>query len=814
MRFSANHLRAVVCVCAFVASAACGDATTWINPKGGAWSDPANWSNGVPDVDDHAIFIAVGPAPYAVSLPPSAVAGSLIVAGGDVPTALTFSGGALSVAGTVSVATGAGSAGLVFENANIAASAFVVGSGGGVGAITVDEGSTANVGAVLSGFNGNALLTVEGQLTANIMDLGSGTTLRVWCRGAIPAPIVTGSMDRDGTLELVVATDVDVPTPQLFAIESGDMLTGAFDRIVTPTIAEYTPLLELDDDSVSVMPLDPLVRLDVSVGIAPAFVGFAHPISFVATYSSGTIDEGFASDAPLAMQFATSDASVAIIGGAELVILDESPFTLIASHPNFGVPIEGTATVAAIQAESIPFWRVATTADSAPPNGPTWILGGGRAMTSDGRYALFVAGATNIVEVPDGERFPSLFRTDLETGDVVPIDINTPTVVFAGASIDGSISDDGSRVAFLARPANEGEWGQPHAWVRDLSTGQTSLVSHDAGGALADGAVQLPSISGDGSVIYFASNAENLLPAPLDDSALHPPTQIYRYLVSTGAVSLVTVGMDGKPANGGCDSQSVSHDGNIVAFESHATNLIEDNSGGQRIIIWNAEQGTFVRADVSTAGVGASSVSSAPFLTSNGRLLAFESYGEGLGAPPDGNRSDVFLRDLLVGTTEWMSPPVDGASSYDHWRSPRVSDDGRFVAFVGGEYVGSGIGERLRRVDRVSGAIDEISLSPWGLPRPVAYFTPAFTADGSRIVFTADDKNLVVAGPDFKLTALARNLQVPQIADLNSDGAVDAMDLAILIAAWGGATPGDLNLDGTVNAADLAILLGAWTPKP
>ncbi|MFO0829309.1 MAG: DUF642 domain-containing protein [Phycisphaerales bacterium] len=46
--------------------------------------------------------------------------------------------------------------------------------------------------------------------------------------------------------------------------------------------------------------------------------------------------------------------------------------------------------------------------------------------------------------------------------------------------------------------------------------------------------------------------------------------------------------------------------------------------------------------------------------------------------------------------------------------------------------------------------------------------------------------------------------------DINADGHVDAMDLAILLGQWGGCG-GDLNQDGTTNARDLAVLLGAWT---
>jgi hypothetical protein len=46
-------------------------------------------------------------------------------------------------------------------------------------------------------------------------------------------------------------------------------------------------------------------------------------------------------------------------------------------------------------------------------------------------------------------------------------------------------------------------------------------------------------------------------------------------------------------------------------------------------------------------------------------------------------------------------------------------------------------------------------------------------------------------------------------ADLNTDGLVDATDLAMLLAAWG--TPSaDINGNGTTAAEDLAVLLAAW----
>lgn len=48
--------------------------------------------------------------------------------------------------------------------------------------------------------------------------------------------------------------------------------------------------------------------------------------------------------------------------------------------------------------------------------------------------------------------------------------------------------------------------------------------------------------------------------------------------------------------------------------------------------------------------------------------------------------------------------------------------------------------------------------------------------------------------------------------DLDGDGHVNAIDLALLLGSWGGTQGGaDLDGDGSVGASDLAVMLGAWT---
>ncbi len=50
----------------------------------------------------------------------------------------------------------------------------------------------------------------------------------------------------------------------------------------------------------------------------------------------------------------------------------------------------------------------------------------------------------------------------------------------------------------------------------------------------------------------------------------------------------------------------------------------------------------------------------------------------------------------------------------------------------------------------------------------------------------------------------------PRPGDINGDGMVNAIDLAILLAQWGGPGSADINLSGLVDGLDLAILLGNW----
>ncbi len=80
-------------------------------------------------------------------------------------------------------------------------------------------------------------------------------------------------------------------------------------------------------------------------------------------------------------------------------------------------------------------------------------------------------------------------------------------------------------------------------------------------------------------------------------------------------------------------------------------------------------------------------------------------------------------------------------------------------------------------------------------------------------IASADDPDLAGASDrDPLMLTIDAMFVFDCLPDLNGDGAVNAPDLAMLLANWGSAGPGDLDHDGVVRPSDLAMMLGAWGP--
>src|SRR5262249_35604831 len=137
-----------------------------------------------------------------------------------------------------------------------------------------------------------------------------------------------------------------------------------------------------------------------------------------------------------------------------------------------------------------------------------------------------------------------------------------------------------------------------------------------------------------------------------------------------------------------------SADGRYVAFDCDATNLVSGDTNGEGdIFVRDRQTGVTERVSVSSTGEQqqGNHIYGTPSISSDGRYVAFVSSATNL-VPGDTNgKSDVFVRDRQMGTTERVSvsstgdqgnDDSSGAAASANDFAPSISADGRYVAFV------------------------------------------------------------------------------------------------------------------------------------
>lgn len=141
-----------------------------------------------------------------------------------------------------------------------------------------------------------------------------------------------------------------------------------------------------------------------------------------------------------------------------------------------------------------------------------------------------------------------------------------------------SISDDGRFVAFMSFASNLGPGARTGGvFVRDLQASATALVSRASGpaGARANGQSFAPSISANGRLVAFGSYASNLHP---NDPGQGGDVFVRDVQANTTALITRGVSpRSGDDPAFPAYRQSMSADGRVVAFSSDASNLHPDD---------------------------------------------------------------------------------------------------------------------------------------------------------------------------------------------------------------------------------------------
>jgi hypothetical protein len=131
-----------------------------------------------------------------------------------------------------------------------------------------------------------------------------------------------------------------------------------------------------------------------------------------------------------------------------------------------------------------------------------------------------------------------------------------------------------------------------------------------------------PKISADGRYVLFDSDATDLLGGGLNGRTV----DVFRKDVVTGLVTLVSQGRDGSGAGGDSTADSMSADGNVAVFTSNASNLVlGDGNGTSDVFARNLTTAGTTTASTHPDGSGLAGPSSQGAISADGRFVAFSS---------------------------------------------------------------------------------------------------------------------------------------------------------------------------------------------
>lgn len=274
-------------------------------------------------------------------------------------------------------------------------------------------------------------------------------------------------------------------------------------------------------------------------------------------------------------------------------------------------------------------------------------------ISADGRFVAFESNSTNLVP-GDTNNNSDVFIRNLETNTTTRVSINSTGNQGNIGSFNPSISADGRFVAFdsLADNLVVGDTNSTRdIFIRDIQTNTTTRVSVNSSGNQGNFGSISAVVSADGRFVAFQSNASILVTGDTNGTS-----DIFVHDRLTNTTSMASINSTGDRANRSSFKASISDDGRFVAFDSLADNLAAaDTNGTNDIFVRDRDTATTTRISVNSENQGADITSFNPAISPSGNVIAFDSFATNL-VPQDTNSSrDVFISHrvaVISGTSE------------------------------------------------------------------------------------------------------------------------------------------------------------------
>jgi uncharacterized repeat protein (TIGR01451 family) len=349
---------------------------------------------------------------------------------------------------------------------------------------------------------------------------------------------------------------------------------------------------------------------------------------------------------------------------------------------------------------------------------------------------------------------PDIYMRDLVTGTMSVISVSLSGDA-AGQVNDASFSPDGTKVAFTTTASTvvAGDTnGKRDIFVRDLTAGTTTMATQNVAGTNGgnENVEVWLDFTADSQTVVFSSLASDLVAH--DTNGVH---DVFARNVATGVTTLVSANLAGS-GGGNAGSFQINFSGHsvggdLVAFFSQASDLVAtDTNGVDDVFVRDLSTGVTSLVSVNAAGTdsaapkpGDNDGSYDPFISDDGRLVAFNSGSADLGPPDTGTLDGLYVRDLALGSTEMVSVNAEGTDNANNASSfPVFSPDGTRVAFVslasdlGAVDESTSYDVYLRDLTKHTTTL--VSAGPdGGSTSYVNSNWPEFSPDGTQIAFTS-----------------------------------------------------------------------------
>jgi len=425
---------------------------------------------------------------------------------------------------------------------------------------------------------------------------------------------------------------------------------------------------------------------------------------------------------------------------------------------------------------------------------------------------------------------------------------------FDGYSDSPCISDNGRYVAFVSLSKfmifSDSTDTDRDVYVRDIvsnTTTKMSIATDGSHGAVGDSSS--PAISGNGRFVAFQSIAHGLVSGDTqwtDIFLRDRDTDADGVLDEAGQVSTTKVSMGRSaspfpqgsvvPLGGHSTAPSISLDGNLIAFQSDATNAQAslvgyDFNNESDILLRDRAAATTRRISVTKLNTESTGKSNAAAISADGRCVSFINNAGDMDGGDNNTaaNTDAYVRTLTpnplnnVCATAWTIPPVNSTVT-DSTMGNDLAD-----AFYCTNTAWDSPQGWYKYVAPCDGTVAlEIS---WATFDPMLAVSTGCPGGGSVIVCNDDTNGLLpaltlptTAGTTYFIHVTGYyfdsgwfRLDVhgceanPCPADFNQDGGIDGGDIQAFFAAWeAGDAAGDVNFDGGVDGSDVDVFFAAW----